>query len=401
MILHYCPTACRAAACSTDVADIPRQCQINYNTHMNNDNPEFPRPAPIPDPAPTPRPIPPERVILISPAAEPVFFDAPPRPVRRGPRKRLALILFLLTCLSTFSAGFVGDAVFPTIFQLDKDSYTKVFVKQRHERIVNGLLYSACVMAILGAHELGHYLQARRYHVPATLPLFIPFPISPFGTMGAVIVQQAGIADRKSMFDIAITGPLAGLIVAVPLTYWGICNAKISPIDPQLGEVVRVYSDPLLLKWMIRLVHGPIPSGSDIAINAQLFAGWVGIFVTGLNLIPIGQLDGGHILYCLIGRWSHYVARGLFLLAAGLVAWSVTFGDGRYMVWTLMLFLIWMFGTRHPPTSNDQVPLGPVRVVLGWLTLLFIFVGLTPTPIYEVEAKPKPAIHRNADEIQI
>jgi membrane-associated protease RseP (regulator of RpoE activity) len=365
---------------------------------MSSDNPEFPRPAPIPEPSPAPRPVPLERVIVIPQLAGPVFIDEPPRPVRRGPRKRLALILFLLTCLSTFTVGFVGDAV-PHVFDLNRKQLKLMFTSELRPRFINGFAYSACIMGILAAHEMGHYLQARRYQIPASPPFFIPLPISPFGTMGAVIVQQAGVADRKSMFDIAITGPLAGLVLALPVAYFGIRMVKIDEI---VGPV-EVYGDPLLLKWMYWFVHGPMPAGYDMLRNPVLFAGWVGVFVTGLNLVPIGQLDGGHILYCLIGRRAHYVARGLFLIAAAAVAWSVTFGNGRFMVWSLMLFLIWMMGTRHPPTANDHVPLGPVRVFLGWVTLMFIFIGLTPTPIYvdENEPKSKPPIHRNADEIRI
>jgi len=260
------------------------------------------------------------------------------------------------------------------------------------------------VMAILSAHELGHYLQARRYGVPASLPFFIPFPISPFGTMGAVIVQQSGVADRKSMFDIAITGPLAGLVLALPLAYVGICNSKVETIEVLPGHVVRIYSDPLLLQWMIRSVHGPLRPGEEVVSNPILFAGWVGVFITALNLLPIGQLDGGHILYCLIGRRAHYVARGLFLAAAATVAYNMLFGDRRFYLWILMLVLIWLIGTRHPPTANDSVPIGPVRVVLGWLTLMFVFVGLTPTPMYEIPPKQerRPPIQRHPDqEIQV
>jgi membrane-associated protease RseP (regulator of RpoE activity) len=258
-------------------------------------------------------------------------------------------------------------------------------------------------MAILTAHELGHYLQARRYGVPASLPFFIPFPISPFGTMGAVIVQQSGVADRKSMFDIAITGPLAGLVLALPLAYFGIGNAKVETFAGLPGKVT-IYSDPLLLQWMIRQVHGPLPPGADVTVNPMLFAGWVGVFITALNLLPIGQLDGGHILYCLIGRRAHYVARGLFLAAAATVAYNVLFGDRGFFVWTLMLVLIWLMGTRHPPTANDRVPLGWFRVILGWLTLMFVFIGLTPIPIqqFDIPTIPKPPIQRHPDqEIQV
>ncbi len=312
---------------------------------------------------------------------------------------RLALILFLLTCLSTFLTGFfgVGGAVIPGVFEFSGQALQKIFTLQLAARLLNGCIYAGCVMAILTAHELGHYLQALRYRVPASPPFFIPFPVSPFGTMGAVIVQKSGVADRRSMFDIAITGPLAGLVVALPVAYVGIRYASVAAFNGP----VQVFGDPLLLKWMYRAVHGPIPVGSDILLNPILFAGWVGIFITALNLVPIGQLDGGHILYCLIGRRAHLVARGLFVFAATVVVVNVFFlKNDAYFAWWLMLFLIWMFGTRHPPTANDRVPLGPVRVALGWLSLLFVFIGFTPTPIYIDDSVPKqpPAIQRQVDQ---
>jgi membrane-associated protease RseP (regulator of RpoE activity) len=319
-----------------------------------------------PDSAPAPHSVPPERVILIPRPPESIWEPEHARPLHRKPRVRLAVILFLLTCLSTWWA--------------------------------NGLIYSLCVMAVLLAHELGHYLQALRYGVAASLPFFIPFPISPFGTMGAVIVQQSGVADRKSMFDIAISGPLAGLVVALPLAYFGIRASEVVPIFDEPGKIL-IFSDPLLLKWMIQAVHGPIPPGTDLKLNPIYFAGWVGVFITGLNLIPIGQLDGGHILYCLIRRRAHYVARAIFYLAVGFVVYNVAFKDERYLLWSLMLVLIWLMGTRHPPTANDRMPLGWPRIVLGWTTLMFVFVGLTPMPMYEIESKPRfrPAIRRNVD----
>src|SRR5262249_44956911 len=152
-------------------------------------------------------------------------------------------------------------------------------------------------------------------------------------------------------------------------------------------------------QWMIRAVHGPLAPGADVVINPMLFAGWVGVFITALNLLPIGQLDGGHILYCLIGRRAHYIARGLFFPAAATVVYNVVVGDKRCFVWSLMLFRIWLIGTRHPPTANDRMQIGWIRVVLGWLTLMFVFIGLTPVPFKEYEFKqpPRPPIQRNVD----
>lgn len=364
---------------------------------MNSDDPEPPIPQPPAetDPNPAPRQIPPSQVILLGRPESTAREFAPAPLQRRLTRPRRALVLFLLTCLSTFLVGFYGNR--PVLPDWE---YIEILSDPRFgslwDHFQNGLVYSTCIIAILGAHEMGHYLQSRRYRVPASLPYFIPLPISPFGTMGAVIVQQGGVADRKSMFDIAISGPLAGLVFALPIAYWGTLKSNIAEI-PAAADIA-VYGNPLLLKWMVNLVHGPIPEGSDIGMNPQLFAGWVGIFITGLNLIPIGQLDGGHILYCLIGRPANLVARGLFFLAAGVVACSYFFGDNSFMSWWLMLLLIWMFGTRHPPTANDRIPLGPVRIVLGWLTLMFVFIGLTPTPIAEFKPKQRPQIERSVEQ---
>ncbi len=359
---------------------------------MNEDSVESPRPHPLEASDPVPRPISPQQVILIGRPGE----HEPDR-VRvvntlRRFRIRRALILFLLTCLSTFLVGFYGQPVFPhwDYVKLLRDPDFNVW---RH--FWSGLTYSGCVMAILTAHEMGHYLQARRYGVPASLPFFIPLPISPFGTMGAVIVQQSGVATRKSMFDIAISGPLAGLIFALPIAYWGVVNSRMEELAPTESGGIA-FSSPLLLEWMMEAVHGPLPKGYVWDLNPMLFAGWVGFFITGLNLVPIGQLDGGHILYCLIGHNAHAVARGLFAAGVTAVAYSFFFGDNSFISWSLMLFLIWMFGTRHPPTANDREPLSPTRILLGWLTLMFVLIGLTPVPIVEIKPKTQAQIEQKA-----
>ena len=355
---------------------------------MNEDSSELSRPQPSVDPDTAPRPVPPEQVVLMGQRDE----RLPERDRLSNPlglfRRRRALILFVLTCLSTFLVGFYGEPVFPHWAYINALWDPRFGSLWAH--FVNGVTYSACVIGILGAHEMGHYLQARRYGVPASLPFFIPLPISPFGTMGAVIVQQSGVADRKSMFDIAISGPLAGLVIALPVAYFGIRMTSMYPVTGIAAGGLE-YKEPLLLVWMLEAVHGPLRDGHVWTLNPMLFAGWVGFFITGLNLVPIGQLDGGHILYCLIGRKAHYVAQGLFYSAACAVAYNFFFGDGSLVSWTVMLGLIWMFGTRHPPTANDRVPLGLVRIVLGWLTLMFIFIGLTPTPIAEFKPEKPEA----------
>ena len=281
-------------------------------------------------------------------------LESPTVPFHR--RVTLPLLLFLATCFSTYSVG--------------------------------GLTYAVPVMAILGAHEFGHYLQARRYGVPATWPLFIPFPGSPIGTMGAVIIQGAGWADRRALFDIAVSGPLAGLVLAIPALIYGIQWSTVIQID--LTKPAMYFGEPLVVQWLISIIHGPRPEGQDIVLHPVGFAGWVGVFITGLNLLPIGQLDGGHILYTLLLRRSHVVARWLLRSAVIAVVVAGSFVSASYFGWSLMLVLLVMMGSRHPPTANDYVPLGLGRTVVGWATLLFVLIGFTPAPLTIVEPKPQP-----------
>ncbi len=314
----------------------------------------------------------------------------------------MPLVLFLLTVASTIYVGRLQFQVPEMIVDpatgqrlphvnVDIANRTVEVVYDHRQSWLNGLTYSLAVLTMLGAHELGHYLQTRRYRVPASLPLFIPMPFSPIGTMGAVISQQGGVADRKAMFDIAISGPLAGLVVAIPLNWWGIAHSRIGPILP--GSTG--YSNPLIVEWMVGWILRPLQPGEDISLNPILFAGWVGIFITALNLIPVGQLDGGHILYCLIGKRAHLVARALFFGSLGFMIFQAVQGNNEYLGWSLILTLVGVSGLRHPPTSDDRVPLGIPRIVLGWLTLAFIFVGFVSVPFYEGE-KPNPPAEQTA-----
>jgi membrane-associated protease RseP (regulator of RpoE activity) len=270
----------------------------------------------------------------------PAQISQQPIPPWRTRRIRLPVLLFVATCLSTWMTG--------------------------------GLAFSLALMTTLLAHEMGHYLQARRYGVPASLPYFIPMPLSPIGTMGAVIAMQPGKGDRRSLFDIAVTGPLAGLLPALLFSIIGLHWSEVIAVsDQRFGMTL---GEPLLFKALAYLTHGPLAEGQDIALHPVAFAGWVGIFITALNLIPIGQLDGGHILYSLLLRRAHPIAK--LLLAAAMVA-VILWG---YWGWTLMIFLLMLMGPAHPPTANDDIPLGTARTVLGWASLLFVPIGFTPVP---------------------
>jgi Zn-dependent protease len=301
----------------------------------------------------------------------------PRRPLMLG--RRLPLTLFVLTCVSVLLAGTrlpdvflntVLEVVFEQRWTLDVHKLARLLP----EMCLHGYIYGLSVMTILVCHEMGHYIQARRYRVPATLPLFVPMPIGPIGTLGAVIAMRPGVGDRRAIFDIGISGPLAGLVPTLVFAVVGLLLSKKAVLSPN----AEVYGDPLLMQLLVRLIFGPLPPGHDVVLHPMAFAAWVGLLVTSINLIPIGQLDGGHVLYALLRRKAHQVASFLLTAAAVAVVASTVFF--HYPAWFVMVLLLFFMGPKHPPTANDDVPLGPVRIVLGWLTLAFVLVGFTPMP---------------------
>lgn len=284
--------------------------------------------------------------------------EVPPPPRRRPRPRRVALpvMLFLLTCYSTYVAG----ATLLTHGALN-NSYD-----------LNGLFYMGAVMGILLAHEMGHFVQALRYHVPASLPFFIPMPFTLIGTMGAVIGMQGSGANRKELFDIGLSGPWAGLIVAIPVTMVGILNANF--VVPPPGTPSD-FADPLMFQLLIPLLRPELPAGAELVMNPFLMAGWVGMLITGLNMLPVSQLDGGHVTYALFGKRAHYIARGFLLFAAAYVVLS-----GHY-VWTIMLVLVILIGSDHPPTANDRAPMGPLRWIIGVVSLIIPILCFMPNPM--------------------
>lgn len=238
--------------------------------------------------------------------------------------------------------------------------------------LVGGPSYAVPVMLILFCHEMGHYLQSVRYRVPASLPYFIPMPLTPLGTMGAVIFQGHGIATRRQMFDIAVSGPLAGLAVTFPVLWIGLQGSTYAPLPR--GQFLE-YGDPLIITWIMELIHGPLPAGQGMFLIPMAFAGWVGVMLTAINLLPVGQLDGGHIAYTLLGRRAHTLALLTVAAAAGMIIFQQNYS------FVLLVILMLLTGIRHPPTADDSESLGWFRHVIGWLTLSFLVVGLTPNPM--------------------
>ncbi|MDA0657951.1 MAG: site-2 protease family protein [Planctomycetota bacterium] len=281
------------------------------------------------------------------------------RPQRR--RRALPILLFFLTCLSTFWAG---ASYWQPQFSLGATSVAEDVAWRQvvfsHYR--QGWIYMFSVLAILMTHEMGHFLATLWYRIPASLPYFIPFPASPLGTMGAVIGMRAHQANRKQIFDIGLAGPIAGLVVAIPIVYLGILRLDSSP-GPHGGEI---YDCPLLVRWMIQALRpdlGIVTTLRTSQLNAYFMAGWVGMLITGLNMVPMSQLDGGHVAYALFGRWAHWFARIALLAAIVFVVLA------KAHIWTLMIVLVTLMGTDHPPTSDDRVRLGWWRFALGCFSL--------------------------------
>ena len=245
--------------------------------------------------------------------------------------------------------------------------------------ILGGLWYSATILAILGSHELGHYFACRYYDVDASLPFFIPVPLLLTGTMGAFIRIREPIHSKRMLFDIGIAGPIAGFLVAVPALLLGLSMSHVVKIPPDVP--LLELGEPLLFKAFSAMYWGSQPTGYSINLHPMAFAAWFGLLATALNLFPIGQLDGGHISYAVLGRWSTFVT-----IAMIGVAITLTYFSSSWLVWTaLMVGMLVMFGARHPRTIDEHVPLDRARMILALLALIMFVLCFTPAPIEPAE----------------
>lgn len=236
---------------------------------------------------------------------------------------------------------------------------------------VGGPFLALGLLSILISHEMGHYVACRIYGVDATLPFFIPFP-SMVGTLGAFIRIRGPIPHRRALFDIGIAGPLAGFVVCLPVLVLGVLEAKWAPLtDAGQGLYVGV---PLLLQWAVQLLREPAPEGMALAFGPLTRAAWFGLLVTALNMMPVGQLDGGHVTYALWPRYAHAVSR------IGLVACLfLLYLRPTWLLWTILL---WVLGRRpHPPTLVDTLPIGRARLFVGLLGFAIFAVCFTPSPV--------------------
>ena len=275
--------------------------------------------------------------------------------LQRKEKITLNLILFVITLFTTTLAGAMMEGAGRTGILW----------------FISGLKFSLPLMLILGIHETGHYLAAKYHNIRATLPYFIPAPTL-IGTFGAFIKIKEPIKYRDTLMDVGAAGPLAGFFAALPILFWGVWHSKIVMITkPAVG--LRL-GGSIILVAVVKAIHGTIPSGYDLQLSAPAFAAWLGLFVTSLNLLPIGQLDGGHIMYALLGgEKADVVSRIVFftLLPLGI------FWPG-WIIWAFLLYFV--LGLKHPPIIYPSMSLDWRRKFLGWFCIFIFIITFTPVP---------------------
>lgn len=283
----------------------------------------------------------------------------------------LNILLFGLTCLSTLIVGAVLMAPFTN--RVD-DSVTS-FVRDMFRTpsfLLSGFPFSLAIMGILFAHEMGHYLTCRYYGISATLPYFIPAPTF-VGTMGAFIKIRSPIHHRPALLEVGIAGPIAGFVLAIPTLVIGLGLSTFMTVDPKQAGIGL--GEPLIFKLVEWLLGKTPPPGMDINLHPVGIAAWFGFLATALNLLPVGQLDGGHIAYALFGRFHKNISRAFlfFLIPLGIFYWQ------GWLLWAAVLMIL---GIRHPVTIDDSIPLSKRHTWLGWFALLMFVLCFTPMPFY-------------------
>jgi membrane-associated protease RseP (regulator of RpoE activity) len=285
------------------------------------------------------------------------------RPPARFTRLQVNLLLLILTVLTTvFFGGAWNWAEYAGTpwLSLESIGWGAVF-------------FSIPLLTILGSHEMGHYVVSRRHHVQASLPFFLPFG-PPLGTFGAFISMRDPIPSRRALLDIGVSGPLVGFAIAIPVTLVGLALSSASSVPPPSSDTGQLIQPSLLFQLLTQFF--PLPDA--FVMHPLAFAGWVGLFVTAINLLPAGQLDGGHVARALLGRRQFYVSWGAVLALFGIAL--VT----QYPGWFLFGFLILMLGVRHPPPLNDLTDLDSPRKLVGIVAIVILVSTFVPVPFVEV-----------------
>lgn len=268
---------------------------------------------------------------------------------------KINLFLFLATVVTTLLAGSLLEGGNPLA---------------RVGDVTMGIPFSATLLLILGCHEFGHYFYARKHNVDVTLPYFIPAPTF-IGTLGALIRIKSPIHNRKALLEIGASGPIAGFVVAVPLLFLGLSHSQVVHIEP--GSAI-ILGDSLLMKFAIAAVFPGLAESEDIMLNSVAFAGWIGLLVTMLNLLPLGQLDGGHIAYAILGEKHNKMAKWAFLMLIPLSFFSL-----NWLVWGGLILLL-MRSVKHPPILDMETPLESNDRTVGLACLVIFVICFVPVP---------------------
>jgi membrane-associated protease RseP (regulator of RpoE activity) len=279
-----------------------------------------------------------------------VLLPAPPK-FQHGWAVR-PIVLFCLTALTTSIAGYSSTGT------------------------LEGLWYAAAILLILGAHEFGHYFACRWHNVDCTLPYFLPVPLPLTGTLGAVIRIKEPFPSRAALFDIGVAGPLAGFVTLLPFLLGGILLSDVAtlPDDP---STTLILGEPMLFTWLARLIHGPLPEGTDLMIHPMGFAAWFGMLATALNLMPFGQLDGGHLTYAVLGDRATLLSKITLAIVIALTLVTYSWIAMAAML-TLMAFFV---GFRHPRPWDDETPLSRGRLIVAAVTAVIFIICFTPEPL--------------------
>ncbi len=286
--------------------------------------------------------------------------DYLPQMAAAPPKKLLPAVLFIATVITTVIAGAL---------------YAGADILSHPYDVIKGVPFSAALLVILGTHELGHYIASRRHGVAATLPTFIPGPPFPpmIGTFGAVIKLKSPITTKGALVDIGAAGPLSGFVVAVIVTAIGLGYSTVIPAPH--AEDTLALGNSLIFQFLTYVIAGAVPEGMEIMLHPVAFAGWIGFFVTAMNLLPIGQLDGGHIVYAVIGPRHRQFSMAMVavLVLLGVFAWP------GWLMWAALITIIGMW---HPPVEDQRAPMDKRRRALCALCFLAFVLTFMPTPFY-------------------
>jgi hypothetical protein len=308
-------------------------------------------------------------------------------------RKKYSYILNILLFIATFFTTTLSG-----VFWANRDPY-QLF------NFTSGLTYSILLLTVISAHEFGHYFAARIHKIDVTLPFYIPFPflfLNPFGTMGAVIKMKARAQSRKSLFDIGVAGPISGWIAAMIILLIGYLTLppisflySIHPEYVSTGIPTTGFTFGYNIVFFLfeKIFSGPkvfVPPMNEIYHYPFLCVGWFGLLITALNMMPVGQLDGGHISYTMFGDKHKYLAYTVFglLVFFGVVGFlpllgiNFNFGSSNWLVWAILIFFV--IKIKHPPIVTDiSEPLGSFRTILGWISFIIFVISFCPIPILE------------------